>query len=194
MTTIPFINRASVMLCLIAGTVAPGSSQERTRVLASSDREIVLTHTFDAARDRVFDALTQAEQIVKWFQPTNMTLVSCDVDLKVGGTFRYVFRRPSGARIEMRGTFLEIIPPARLVHNESYDFSPLTVQTITILEEVGGRTVLTQTVLYASKRERETDYASVVQSARQAFTKLEQYLASTGHHALTVATGLFQST
>src|SRR5262245_54855428 len=76
-----------------------------------SDTEIVLKHTFAAPREKVFGALTQSEQIMKWMKPANMDLVSSKVDLRVGGTFCHVFKRPSGKMLEVRGKYEAVDPP-----------------------------------------------------------------------------------
>ncbi len=91
------------------------------QVTTASDRDIVLTRTFAAPRQKVFDALTKPDQVLRWFQPKQMSLVTYESDLRVGGTFRYVFQRPSGTRIEMRGVYEEVDAPHRWAHTETYD-------------------------------------------------------------------------
>ena len=75
------------------------------QVTKQSDREIVLSRSFSAPRQAVFDALTQKNHLVQWMKPTNFSLVSCDVDLRAGGSFRHVYQRPSGKTIEVRGAY-----------------------------------------------------------------------------------------
>jgi uncharacterized protein YndB with AHSA1/START domain len=148
------------------------------QVTKPSDRNIVLTRTFAAPRQKVFDALTKPDRVLLWFQPKQMSLVTCEADLRAGGTFRYVFQRPSGTRIEMRGVYEEVDPPHRWVHTETYDFSPLTLLVTTVLDEVRGKTVLTQTILYSSKEERDGDFDAVATSSAEIYAKLEHYLES----------------
>ena len=105
-----------------------------------SDNQIVLTQAFAAPREAVFAALTQPEQILAWMKPSHMTLVACEVDLRVGGKLRYVFERPNGRKIEVRGVFEAVDPPRRFAYAESYDFSPLKVQVSTELQAAGEKT------------------------------------------------------
>ena len=142
-----------------------------------SDNEIVLTRTFEAPRAAVFAALTRAEHLVHWMETEGMTLVACETNPKAGGTFRYVFQRPSGAKLEVRGSYEAMDPPRQFVYTETYDFSPLSVLVTTTLEEDGAKTVLQQMLRYSSKRERDEDYDGVVSSATEAFSRLERYLA-----------------
>lgn len=146
------------------------------QVTQPSDREIVLTRRFAAPRQTVFDALTQAQHLGHWMKAANMSLVACEVDLRTGGSFRYVFQRGGGAKIEVRGAYRAVDPPRRLVYEESYDFSPLVVLVTTTLDQAGSETVFEQTLTYASKRERDEDLEGVVTSAREAYANLERYL------------------
>ena len=143
-----------------------------------SDRETVLTRTFAAPRQAVFDALTQTNHLVQWMRPTNFSLVACDIDLRAGGSFCYVYQRPSGARIEVRGAYTMVDPPTRIEYTETYDFSPLRLQVTTTLDQVGADTVFRQTIVYASKKERDDDFESVATSASEVYTRLARYLES----------------
>jgi uncharacterized protein YndB with AHSA1/START domain len=145
-----------------------------------SDNEIALTRTFTASRATVFAALTQVEHLVNWLNPTDMTLVTCEVDLRVGGTFRYVFQRPSGSKIEVRGSYDAIDPPHRFVYTETYDFSPLKVLVTTDLDVADDKTIFKQTLRYSSKQERDEDFDGVATSATVTYAKLERYLAQIG--------------
>jgi uncharacterized protein YndB with AHSA1/START domain len=174
--------RMILVVCLVIGIVAGLSGQMASdgvgdmQVTKQSDRNIVVTRTFNAPRQKVFDALTEPEQIPRWFAPKQMSLVSYESDLKDGGSFRYVFQRPSGKKIEMRGEYREVDPPHRWVHTEGYDFSPITLLVTTVLNEVGGKTVFTQTILYSSKDERDGDFDAVASSAADIYAKLAHYL------------------
>jgi len=148
------------------------------QVTKPSDQNIVLTRTFAAPRQKVFDALTKPDQVPRWFQPKQMSLVAYESDLRAGGTFRYVFQRPSGKKIEMRGVYKEVDSPHRYVRTETYDFSPLELLVTTVLDEVRGKTVLTQTILYSSKEERDGDFDAVASSAAEIYVKLAHYLES----------------
>ena len=176
--------RMTVVACLIIGTTVPLSGQgtndadSAMQVTKPSDRKIVLTRTFDAPRQKVFNALTKPDHVPRWFQPKQMSLVTYQADFRAGGTFRYVFQRPSGRKIEMRGDYTEVDPPRRWVHQETYDFSPLKLLVTTVLDEARGKTVLTQTLLYSSKEERDGDFDAVAGSSAEIYVKLEHYLES----------------
>lgn len=164
----------------LAQHARPASELQETGMQASkpSDNEIVLSQTFAAPREAVFGALTQPEQILAWMKPSHMSLVSCEIDLRVGGKLLYVFARPSGRKIEVRGVFEAVDPLRRLAYAESYDFSPLRVQVTTDLEAQTGKTFFKQTLTYSSKAERDEDYEGVVTSSGDVYPKLAQYLAN----------------
>jgi uncharacterized protein YndB with AHSA1/START domain len=152
------------------------SGQEKAQVSKPSDREIVITRAFAASRQKVFDAMTKPDKVPRWFESPRMTLEKYEADVKPGGAFRYVFRRASGAKLEMSGVFEQVDAPRRWVHTEIYDFSPLRLLVTLVLEESGGKTLLTQTVLYPSKEERDGDFDAVAGSV-VVFEKLDRYLA-----------------
>ena len=121
------------------------------KVTTPTDREIVLTRVFDAPRHLVWDAFTKPELLKRWFGPRDWSLVVCEVDLKVGGGFRFVLRGPDGRDMGMRGTYREIVPGERSIHTESFDDFPGESTVTTVLVENGGTTTLTATVLYPSR-------------------------------------------
>src|SRR5438270_5490774 len=125
------------------------------KVTTPTDREIVLTRVFDAPRRLVFDAFTKPQLLKRWFGPSGWSLVVCEVDLKVGGTFRFVLRGPDGKEMGMRGVYREIVPPERSVHTESFDDYPGESQVTAVLVEQGGKTTLTATVHYPSREVRD---------------------------------------
>src|SRR5438045_8545732 len=94
------------------------------KVTTPTDREIVMTRVFDAPRRLVFDAFSKPELLKRCFGPRGWSLVVCDVDLKVGGGFRFVLRGPAGKQMGMRGVYREIVPPERSVKMESFDYNP----------------------------------------------------------------------
>src|ERR1700740_2551312 len=94
------------------------------QVTMPSDREIVLTRAFDAPRHLVFEAFTKPELLKRWFGPRGWSLPVCEVDLRVGGGFRFVLRGPDGQQMGMRGTYRELDPPRRSVHVETFDDFP----------------------------------------------------------------------
>src|SRR5437879_13296000 len=121
------------------------------KVTTPADREIVLTRVFDAPRRLVFDAFTKPELLKRWFGPRGWSLVVCEVDLKVGGTFRFVLRGPDGRDMGMRGVYREIVPPERSVHTEPFDDYPGESRVATVLGEQGSRRKLTANVTYPAR-------------------------------------------
>jgi uncharacterized protein YndB with AHSA1/START domain len=148
------------------------------RVTTPTDREIVLTRVFDAPRRLVFDAFTKPELLQRWFGPRGWSLVVCEVDLKVGGAFRFVLRSPDGTDMGMRGVYREIVPPERSVHVESFDDFPGESLVTTVLVEHGGKTTLTATVFYPSQEVRDAVIKSGMEhGAAESYDTLAELLA-----------------
>jgi uncharacterized protein YndB with AHSA1/START domain len=152
------------------------------KVTARGDREIVMTRTFDAPRALVFDALTKPELLKRWFGVVaGWSLVVCEVDLRVGGAYRYEWRGPDGARMGMRGVYREIVVPERIVSTEVFDdpwYPGGAVGTLT-LQEKSGRTTLTTTVVYSSKEARDAVLRSPMeQGVAAGYNQLEDVLSS----------------
>ena len=149
------------------------------KVLALGEREIVMTRVFDAPRDLVWDAFTKPELLKRWFDPRGWNLVVCEVDLRVGGTWRFVLRGPDGSEMGMRGVYREIIPPQRSVHTELFDaFSDAGESVVTTeLVERDGNTTLNVTVLYPSSEVREAVIQSGMEhGAAESYDKLAELL------------------
>ena len=125
-------------------------------VTTPSDREIVMTRVFDAPRHLVFDAWTNPKHLPRWMLgPEGWTMPVCEIDLRPGGTWRFVWRRSDGTEMEMRGRYREVMPPERLVSTESWGGDwPETLNTL-LLSEEDGRTTVTNTILYPSKEARD---------------------------------------
>src|SRR5205085_10360082 len=124
-------------------------------VTTPTDREIVLTRVFDAPRHLVYDAFTKPELLKRWFGPRGWSLAVCEVDLNVGGGFRFVLRSPDGKEMGMRGVYREIVPPERSVHSESFDDYPGESLVTAVLVEEAGKTTLTATIEYSSQEVRD---------------------------------------
>lgn len=153
------------------------------KVTTPSDREIAVTRVFDAPRKRVFDALTKPELIRRWLLgPPGWTMVICEIDPKVGGAYRYVWRNQDGTEMGMGGVIREIVPPERLVATEKFDQSwyPGEALDTQVLVEHGGKTTLTITVLYESKEARDAVLETpMTQGMGASYDRLEEMLAST---------------
>jgi uncharacterized protein YndB with AHSA1/START domain len=152
------------------------------KVEARGEREIVITRSFDAPRRLVFDALTRPELLKRWlgvFAGWSMTV--CEVDLRVGGEYRYVWNGPDGATMGMRGTFREITPPERIVNTEKFEqpWYPGEAVGTAVLTERAGRTTLTTTVSYDSREIRDAALKSGMEQGISAgYATLDGILAS----------------
>jgi uncharacterized protein YndB with AHSA1/START domain/DNA-binding transcriptional ArsR family regulator len=153
-----------------------------TTLTMPSDREIVLTRTFDAPRRLVFDAYTDPEHVPHWLLgPDGWTMPVCEIDLRPGGKWHFVWRNTDGAEMEMRGVYREIVPPERLVNTESWgDDWPETLNTLT-LSEKDGRTTIAQSVVYPSKEARDRALGTGMKDgASMSFDRLAEYLRGMG--------------
>jgi uncharacterized protein YndB with AHSA1/START domain len=150
------------------------------KVTTPSDREVVLTRVFDAPRAMVYDALTKPELLKRWFGPRGWSLVVCEVDLRVGGKWRFVLQGPDGTHMGMFGVYRELLRPERTVHTESFDDYPQSESIVTgVLVERDGKTTLTATVLYPSKEVRDAVIKSGMEhGAAETYDKLAEMLAS----------------
>ena len=149
------------------------------QVTTPTEREIVLTRVFQAPRRLVFDAMTKPELLKKWFGPRGWWLVECEVDLRVGGAWRFVLRGPAEREMRMHGMYREIAAPERSVHTEIID--PFAVESIvtTVLTEADGKTTLTGTVLYPSQEIRNMVAKSGMEhGAAETYDRLEEMLAA----------------
>jgi uncharacterized protein YndB with AHSA1/START domain len=147
------------------------------KVTTPTDREIVLTRAFDAPRHIVFEAFTKPELLKRWFGPRGWSLEVCEVDLKVGGGFRFVLRGADGTALGMRGVYREIMPPERSVHTESFDDYPGESVVTAVFAEQEGKTILTATVLYPSRDVRDAVLKSGMEhGAAESYDKLAELL------------------
>ena len=150
------------------------------RIETPTEREVVLTRSFDAPRRLVFDALNRPELLKRWYGPRDWETVGCEIDLKPGGAFHFVSRRADGKDVAQRGVYREVVPPERLVNTEWWeDWNPGEVLVTTILVEQNGRTALTTNMLYPSQEVRDTILNSGLKhGAAELYNKLDEYLAA----------------
>jgi len=156
---------------------------ETLQVATPSDREIAMTRVFDAPRRLVFDAWTKPELLRRWLGVrAGWTMVVCEVDLKVGGAYRYVWRGPGGD-MGMGGVFREIVRPERIVSTEVFDdpwYEGEAVDTLVMVER-DGKTTVTTTVRYASQQVRDAVIASGMSTGvAQSYDVLSELLAKGG--------------
>ena len=121
------------------------------------DRELVVKRVFDAPPQLVFEAWTTPALLRQWYGPRGWSLVVCEIDLRVGGAWRFVSRQPSGREVGQRGTYREIVPGVRIVQTERWeDWDPGEALVTTLFEPLAGKTALTHTTLFPSHEVRET--------------------------------------
>ncbi len=128
------------------------------QVTTPTDRELMMTRVFDAPPGMVFDALTTPDLMKRWLLgPPGWTMPVCEVDLRVGGKYRYVWQNADGRKMGMGGTFKEIVRPSRIVATEMYEDYWTGGETLvtTELVETRGKTTLRTTVRYASREARD---------------------------------------
>jgi uncharacterized protein YndB with AHSA1/START domain len=151
-------------------------------VTTPSDREILITRVFDAPRTLVFDCMTQPELVKRWLLgPPGWTMPVCEIDLRVGGRYRYVWRGPDGTEMGMGGVYREIVPPERIVQTELFDQDWTGGETVgtAVLTEKDSRTTLTLTILYSSKEARDGALSTGMTEGMSAgYDRLAELLAS----------------
>jgi uncharacterized protein YndB with AHSA1/START domain len=130
----------------------------RLSITTPSNREIAMIREFDAPRELVFEAYTTPELLKRWLGVhNNWVLAVCEIDLRVGGRYRYVWRGPDRMEMGMAGTFKEVKAPERIVATEKFDdaWYPGEAESTLTLFERNGKTTLTLTVRYESEAARD---------------------------------------
>lgn len=130
---------------------------DKLNLTTPSDREIVVTRTFDAPRDLVFEAHTSCEHMKNWWGPRKYAFASCEIDFRPGGSWRIVHKTVDGPEEHgFRGEFREIVRPERIVWTFEWDGMPghVSVETLT-LEERDGKTTLTSASVYDTVEDRD---------------------------------------
>ena len=156
--------------------VRSAAHSDTFKVTTPSDREIVLTRLFDAPRQLVYEAMTKPEHIRKWWGSLDdrYSVIVCEVDLRVGGAWRYVGRGPKG-EFAFHGVYREIDAPGRVVFTEIFEPFPDVGSLVTsTLTEEGGKTRLTVTAEYPSSEVRDQVLATgMARGAALSYDRLE---------------------
>ena len=158
--------------------MATTSSTGATTFTTPSDREIAATRVFDAPRRLVYEAHTNPKHLPNWMLgPEGWTMPVCEIDLRPGGTWHFVWRKADGSEMAMRGTYKEVVPPEKVVTTESWGGDwPETINTLTLTEK-DGKTILTSTILYPSKDARDAALKTgMKQGMNVSFDRLAAYL------------------
>lgn len=149
-----------------------------TTFTTPSDREVRITRVFDAPRRLVWDAMTDPKHLPHWMLgPEGWTMPVCEVDLRPGGKYRYVWRKSGGSDMTIVGVTKEVSPPERLVQTESWGAEwPETVNEIALTEH-GGRTTMALTILYPSKEARDAALQTGMKDGVEvSYNRLDEYL------------------
>jgi uncharacterized protein YndB with AHSA1/START domain len=151
-------------------------------VTTPSDREVALTRVLSAPRALVFDALTKPELVQRWMLGNmGATMPVCEIDLRVGGGYRFVWRNPDGSEFAMNGVYREIVRPERIVNTQRFESPWLPGESVltTTLVESDGRTTFTSTTLYDSIETRDKVLKSGMEAGASAsYDRLEALLTA----------------
>jgi uncharacterized protein YndB with AHSA1/START domain len=150
------------------------------RLFAQGTREIVMQREFDAARERVFDAFTQAGIVKQWMGPGSRSLIICTIDPVRGGAYRFLMRRPPGEEIGWSGVFRDVVRPERLVQTERFEpaWYPGEAVITTVFDECAGSTRVTITMTYESREARDIVLAAQIRDGEiENYDRLARLLA-----------------
>jgi uncharacterized protein YndB with AHSA1/START domain len=150
------------------------------KVTLPTDTEILITREFDAPRHLVWKAYTTPELIKRWWGGSHGTVTSAEVDLRVGGSWRYVLVANEGFEVAFHGEYREIAAPDRVVNTEIYEGAPEGVGLVTTtLVETDGRTLLTQRCDYGDQKVRDAVIDSGMEGGMQeSFDEMEKVAVS----------------
>ena len=166
---------------MIATMTQIGRAAVGTVVTTSGEREITITRSFEAPRRLVWRTLTEPELVRRWmFGPVGWSFTTCEIDLRVGGMYRYEWRNEDGRSMGMGGVYREIERPERLVNTERFDgeFNSGDTLVTTALMEVAERTTISMTLLYQTKQLRDEAIESGMSDGMEAgFRRVDAVLA-----------------
>jgi len=155
--------------------------RNRTTVERKSEREVVVTRTFNGPARIVFEAWTRPELFKQWWVPKSMGMFlrSCEMDVRVGGRYRLVFGHDPSNAPEFFGRYIEVTPHSRLVwtNEEGGDGGPVTTVTF---EEKGGKTLLVLHELYPSKEALDAAGTGAAEMMSESFEQLDELLVTLG--------------
>ncbi|MCI0518467.1 MAG: SRPBCC family protein [Woeseiaceae bacterium] len=151
----------------------------RTTVERKSDREVVVTRTFDAPARLVFEAWTKPELFKQWWVPRSMamTLRSCDLDVRTGGKYRLVFGDDPANTMAFFGKYLDVVPNQRIAWTNEESGADGSVTTVTF-EEKNGKTTLVMSELYPTKEALDAAGTGAQEAMNETFGQLDELLAS----------------
>ncbi|BEP16414.1 SRPBCC family protein [Acidothermaceae bacterium B102] len=155
--------------------MAETTSSRKAVVTLPSDTEILITRVFDAPKHLVYRAWTTPEYIARWWVGDRGVATVVDVDLRVGGTWRYVMTANAGFEVAFHGEYHEVVPNERLVTTEVFEAMPdLPALNVCTFTEEDGRTTVTLLVRHTNKQARDTHLSYGMEGGmNEAFDKLE---------------------
>jgi uncharacterized protein YndB with AHSA1/START domain len=158
----------------------PGPAKNRTKVERVSDREVVVTRTINGPARIVFEAFTKAELLKRWWVPRSMgmTLLSCEVDARVGGKYRLVFDH-SPEPLAFFGTYVEVTPHSRLAWTNEEGGEGGSVTAVTF-EETDGKTLIVLRETYPSKEALDAAGTGAAEAMIETFDQMEELLVALG--------------
>jgi uncharacterized protein YndB with AHSA1/START domain len=152
------------------------------KITTPSDLEIAMTRVFDAPRHLVFDAMTRPEHVRRWFGCAELALPVCEIDLRVGGAYRFTMRTPDGVDSTLQGVYREVVRPERVVFTERFSMPGFTsdeYQVTSTFVEAGGRTTLTTTILHTTRENRDGHLNSGIEKGvAPAYDRLAEVVAT----------------
>ena len=154
------------------------SEPQRTTVQKKSEREVVVTRTFDAPARLVFEAWSKPELFKKWWVPRSMgmTLRSCELDVRTGGKYRLVFGDDPANPMAFFGKYLDVVPNKRIVWTNEESGDAGSVTTVTF-EERDGKTLLVMSELYPTKEALDAAGTGAQEAMNETFGQLDELLA-----------------
>jgi uncharacterized protein YndB with AHSA1/START domain len=158
----------------------PTPMKNVTKAERKSERELVVTRTFNAPTRIVFEAWTKPELLKRWWAPKSagMSLLSCEADVRVGGRYRFLFGRDASKPMAFFGSYIEVTPHSRLVWTN--DESEQGAVTTVTFEEKGGKTLLVMHELYPSKEALDAAIAGMEGGMPETFAQLDELLVTLG--------------
>jgi uncharacterized protein YndB with AHSA1/START domain len=171
----------------VEGVVTAGrgglAAENRVTVERKSERELVVTRTFNGSARIVFEAWTKPELLKRWWAPksTGVSLLSCEADVRIGGRYHFEFGHEASKPMAFFGRYIEVTPHSRLVWtNDESDDGAVTTVTF---EEKNGKTLLIMHELYPSKEALDSAIAGMEGGMRETFEQLDDLLVTLGASA-----------
>ena len=164
--------------------IEPNSMGNRTTVERKSEREVVVTRIINGPARIVFEAFTRPELFKRWWVPKSfgLSLLSCELDVRIGGTYRLVFSHSGSEPMAFFGKYIDVTPHARLVWTNEEGGDGGAVTTVTF-EEKGGKTLLVMHELYPSKEALDAAGTGAADMMSETFEQLDELLVAPGTSA-----------